>query len=249
MRQFLLDLYEIQKIDLEIRDQEKQRDALPAELHGMQSAVGTLQAQMSALAEQRDLALQQAQALRQVVESENHKIRKWESRLNDIRNQREYQALSRETEGSKRANRDADDKIGELLKTSESCDTELELLEQRLSQAESGVKTEQHKVDKAAARCGAIIGSHTKRREVLIPRVPKPLFRKYDAIRGRRFGIGLSMVVSGCCQGCNIKLPPQLYNILQRADSIEQCPSCHRLIFWESILPQSTPADDAPATV
>ena len=33
-----------------------------------------------------------------------------------------------------------------------------------------------------------------------------------------------------------MKLPPQLYNILQRADTIEQCPSCSRLMVWERLV-------------
>ena len=30
---------------------------------------------------------------------------------------------------------------------------------------------------------------------------------------------------------CNIGLPPQLYNIIIRGETIESCPSCQRLIY------------------
>ena len=66
--------------------------------------------------------------------------------------------------------------------------------------------------------------------------MPKPLYRRYDQVRARRMGMGLSPVAAGSCTGCNIRLPPQLYNILQRCDSIEECPSCKRIIFWDQIL-------------
>ncbi len=149
----------------------------------------------------------------------------------------------RETEGSKRANRDAETKIGELQKASEGLDSDVEALETQLEALQEKVDAEKAKVDGAVKALSHTVASQTKRRDALIPRVPKPLFRKYDAIRNRRFGIGLSMVTAGCCQGCNMKLPPQLYNILQRGDSIEQCPSCHRLIFWENILPAMGASD------
>ncbi|HET6282400.1 MAG TPA: C4-type zinc ribbon domain-containing protein [Polyangia bacterium] len=39
-----------------------------------------------------------------------------------------------------------------------------------------------------------------------------------------------------------MNIPPQLYNVLQRGLSIETCPSCHRIIYWEDLMkgdPQS----------
>ena len=44
-----------------------------------------------------------------------------------------------------------------------------------------------------------------------------------------------------------MRLPPQLYNILQVGDRIEQCPSCQRIILWEKFLEQSE--DLTPAVV
>jgi predicted nucleic acid-binding Zn-ribbon protein len=43
-------------------------------------------------------------------------------------------------------------------------------------------------------------------------------------------------VKNGTCQGCNMNIPPQLYNVLQRGVSIEICPSCSRIIYWEDIM-------------
>ena len=33
-----------------------------------------------------------------------------------------------------------------------------------------------------------------------------------------------------------MNIPPQLYNILQRGQTVETCPSCHRIIYWEEIM-------------
>jgi predicted nucleic acid-binding Zn-ribbon protein len=237
VRQYLLDLYEIQKIDLSIRDQEKRQESLPARLRDLEQGLAALQTQIHTLTEQRVVVVKEAQALRNTVDEETQKIRKWESRLNDIRNQREYQALSRETEGSKRANRDADEKISQLHAQRDAIDKQLEVLKTQLTAEETACATEKAEVEKASAAVKNELVSDQTRRDTLVPRVPKSIFRKYDAIRARRLGVGLCPVVSGCCTGCNMRLPPQLYNTLQRGDSIEQCPSCHRLIFWDQILP------------
>jgi uncharacterized protein len=34
----------------------------------------------------------------------------------------------------------------------------------------------------------------------------------------------------GNCMGCNMHLPPQLYNTLFRADDVITCPHCQRIL-------------------
>jgi predicted nucleic acid-binding Zn-ribbon protein len=38
-------------------------------------------------------------------------------------------------------------------------------------------------------------------------------------------------VVGNTCRGCNRHIPPQLNIVLQRANSVETCPNCHRIIY------------------
>ena len=39
---------------------------------------------------------------------------------------------------------------------------------------------------------------------------------------------------NGICQGCRMRVPPQLYNELQKHHEIRMCPNCHRIIFWRA---------------
>ena len=67
--------------------------------------------------------------------------------------------------------------------------------------------------------------------------------KRYGAIRMRR-GLAVATVRNGTCLGCNMNVPPQLYNTLQRGNTLETCPYCHRIIYWEEIMKDqsSTPA-------
>ena len=59
--------------------------------------------------------------------------------------------------------------------------------------------------------------------------------KRYGAIRMRR-GLAVATVRNGTCLGCNMNVPPQLYNTLQRGNTLETCPYCHRIIYWEEIM-------------
>ena len=61
-------------------------------------------------------------------------------------------------------------------------------------------------------------------------KIDAALLKRYEhCLRSR--GIAVVPVREGICQGCHMKVPPQLNNILARFDSIESCPNCQRLIY------------------
>ncbi len=246
MRQQLLDLYEIQQIDLGIRDIEKRFESIPARLRELEATLATSRAELQKLTEQRDGVTKETKTLESGVQAESLKLRKWDARLAEIRNQREYLALSREIEGGKRANRDAEEKMAELNGQREQLDKQIDALYARIAETEVDTQSERERVQKETGEVSGAIAKEKARRDALIGKVPGSLLRKYENIRAKRFGLGLVPVVDGSCTGCNMKLPPQLYNILQRVESLEQCPSCQRIVFWGRILEkdEQQPAKD-----
>jgi predicted nucleic acid-binding Zn-ribbon protein len=78
-------------------------------------------------------------------------------------------------------------------------------------------------------------------RDALAASVKPEMLKRYSTIRMRR-GLAVVSVRNGTCQGCNMNIPPQLYNTLQRGQTIETCPSCHRIIYWEDLMKDEAPA-------
>ena len=65
-------------------------------------------------------------------------------------------------------------------------------------------------------------------------KVDPKLMKKYMMIKeqlGR--GIAIVPVKDAVCHGCNMNIPPQVYNELQRFDSLKFCPHCQRIIYWK----------------
>ena len=116
MQEELLNLYQLQEIDRKVYTLTKQRSDIPAELTRMQEEFDELAGRVADIEEQASGATQEAKVIEGLLEAERHKVRKWEQRLNEIRNQREFLALSREIESLKRANTDAEEKVLELMK-------------------------------------------------------------------------------------------------------------------------------------
>jgi predicted nucleic acid-binding Zn-ribbon protein len=81
---------------------------------------------------------------------------------------------------------------------------------------------------KVAGFEGQVKELETKRAEVA-KGVHPPLLSRYETVRKRRMP-ALVTVVAGTCQGCNMSVPPQLYNTLKTTLETDICPSCHRII-------------------
>jgi predicted nucleic acid-binding Zn-ribbon protein len=69
------------------------------------------------------------------------------------------------------------------------------------------------------------------RRAAAVKLVDPGLLAKYENIKRRRAGVAIAPVVGMTCKGCHRNIPPQLAITLQRANSIETCPNCHRIIY------------------
>jgi uncharacterized protein len=57
------------------------------------------------------------------------------------------------------------------------------------------------------------------------------LYRRVKAAKAD--GLGVAAVYAATCRGCNVNIPPQMYNDLQRNDRLKHCPNCDRIIYWE----------------
>ncbi len=236
MLQTLRGLYELQSIDAKIHEIEGTLQNLPLKLKELEQKASELSMMVQEISDERTSTHKEAKNIEGQVQTENLKVRKWEARLNEIRNQREYLALSREVEASKRQNRDLEEQIGELNRKREEFDAKTNELIEQATAVEAEIETERAEVETKTQELEEEKSQLEVKREELLPTVEKAILRKYDFIRKKRAGVGIATVSGGSCQACYMQLPPQLYNVLQRGDSMEQCPSCSRIIIWDKFL-------------
>ena len=53
-------------------------------------------------------------------------------------------------------------------------------------------------------------------------------------IFSRRGGLAVVEIREGICQGCRMRVPPQLFNEIQRNEQVILCPSCQRMLYWRA---------------
>ena len=69
------------------------------------------------------------------------------------------------------------------------------------------------------------------RRETLAADLEAPLRRQYETILSRKKGQAVVEIRGGTCEGCHMRVAPQLANEITRNTRVIQCPSCHRILY------------------
>jgi hypothetical protein len=162
-------------------------------------------------------------------------------KLAQAKNSKEYMAAQREIEQRREA---LTAREGEITKLNDAVDAKKKLLSDRtgdVEQLKASISKDSDAAQTRMAEIEAKIAELRVERDKLATEVKPEVLKRYSSIRMRR-GLAVVSVRNGTCQGCNMNIPPQLYNVTQRGQTVETCPSCHRIIYWEEIM-----KDDAAA--
>jgi predicted nucleic acid-binding Zn-ribbon protein len=241
LRDQLRRLEELQQHDARIQELENALKAIPAKLATTQADLARVEAMLTsernALGETERYYAEQKGLLgddEQQVAGAKHK-------LSLAKNSKEYMAAQREIEQKRES---VAGREGEITKLVEAVDAKKKLLADRAADVQALKDSIQKDSDVARARMAELegkIAALRSERDALAKGVKPEVLKRYGTIRMRR-GLAVVSVRNGTCQGCNMNIPPQLYNTLQRGQTIETCPSCHRIIYWEDLMKDEAPA-------
>lgn len=203
---------------------EAERQNIDADVVRIQDMVTSLQGSIAELEEQRS-------QLRLAVEQEQANIEKSEGRLPEIKTQKEYLAVLKEVDTAKKLNKDLAEQVEAKNAEIETLSNEKAEKEQELATLEEQVAARRSEIDEALKSFEQSQQEIVQQRDGQIKPLPMALQKRYQLLMERRAGIAVVEARDGTCLGCNMSLPPQLYNSLFVADEIKTCPHCSRLLF------------------
>jgi len=231
VRDKLTALYDLQQVDTDIDKIKILRGELPLEvqdledeIEGLETRVGNIEAEVKTLQEaisKKNNEVANAQSM----------IKKYEEQQNNVRNNREYDSLSKEIEFQT-----LEIELAEKRKKEFSEQVE----EKEVHIADSNVILEERKGDlnNKKSELDEIIADTKKEEEVLdkkrddIENMIEPrLYTAYDKIRNNaRNGLAVVTVERDACGGCFNKIPPQRQLDIASRKKIIVCEYCGRIL-------------------
>jgi predicted nucleic acid-binding Zn-ribbon protein len=173
------------------------------------------------------------------VRSMNTQIEHSREKLGRSRTERETNAAQREMEELRKLIRDREEEIGKITADVDAVRQQNESIEEEHKKIAGELGANEGDVESRLSGVEAMRNEKWAEREVLAKQLPPVLYRRYDMIRAKK-GVGIAQTTDGTCKACHMALPPQLFHRLRREPMLEQCPSCHRIIYFVAPPPAAT---------
>ncbi len=223
-------LEELQEVDQLIDTLKVAQGELLAELSGINQGVDTAREEVAVL--EAGLAKLEAEKgeLEATHAAELENIARSETNMKEIKTNKEFQAVGREITAARKQVTDIEElllqKISQIEELSSDLGAKISRCSELAENSAQRIVAKQAEIDKIQADIDADI----VRRENVAKELPASLVKKFTILREQRRGHALAIARDGYCMGCNMHLPPQLYNNLYKYEELLTCPHCQRIL-------------------
>lgn len=233
MENELKTIYEVQLIETQIMESEKRRFSAPKRIEEMDEELGELKAR----AEKEKVVIDELEKERKKKEkeldAEKDKIKKIESKLYDVKTNKEYQALLKEIEMAKEANDKTEEDILILMDRIEDLKKEYESVVEQLKKREKEIKAERDRIENELQNIDNTLTELRKQKNDMLSIVNDDLKNIYFNLIEKREGLAVVNVKNGVCLGCYMSIPPQLFIEVTKNSRLITCPSCNRIFYFK----------------
>lgn len=235
IREQLDQLYQLAQIDQQIREFKEKERSLPLKANEAKTKALDASVRESSLSEQLKVLELKRNQQDLEMQTEKGNLRKWESRADKIKGEREYTTLMSEIGSQKKTISNLETKMLELMAEQDKLRKDLDVFKKAHAVAEALYEEEWSKVESEIKQLSSELSVSQDGRVSLIAGLPATLGKRYEQIASKRAGIGISVVSKGVCLACKRAVPHELFNRVSKAEILESCPFCNRLLVAEKL--------------
>lgn len=226
-------LLDLQEIMSRTRMVEKEKQKIPLEVSDLKSLFEEREAKFLAAQQEFDQLQKEKREKEREIEEERDKVQRAKAKLMSIKTNKEYYAMLKEIEGTKRTNSAREEELLSVLARYEEVEKRLAELSAEVDELGGRYRERMVDIEARMAKFDKDISQlRTKKNEVAAA-LDKGLARRFEMIFERRDGLAIVPARNQSCTGCHMNISPQLFNLLQRDDRIHSCPNCNRIIYFE----------------
>ncbi|HMT51723.1 MAG TPA: C4-type zinc ribbon domain-containing protein [Saprospiraceae bacterium] len=230
-------LYALQQIDSKMGEIAILKGELPMEVSDLEDEITGLKTRLKKLESSvAEIDHEIGRHNNNIKESEGL-IVKYEKQLDNVKNNREFDALTKEIELQRLEIQLSQKKIREANVARETKSESLDGISSKLNQRTKDVESKKVELQKIIEKTEKEETKLVKESDKARKDIEDRLLVSYDKIRKTyRNGLAVVTVARGACGGCFNRIPPQLQIEIGVMKKIIACEHCGRVLIDESIL-------------
>jgi predicted nucleic acid-binding Zn-ribbon protein len=236
VEQKLTALYNLQQIDSQIDKIKIVRGELPLEVEDLEDEIAGLETRIANFQEEKEKFEQFIADKKEAIQESKSLIKRYTEQQMNVRNNREYDSLTKEIEFQNLEIQLAEKKIKEAQHRIESIEADMEQAKQKLEVRRQDLEAKKLELTD-------IIAETEKEEQELIKKsqenekyIEERLLTAYKRIRkNARNGLAVVKIERDACGGCFSKIPPQHQLDIKLHKKIIVCEYCGRILVDDEI--------------
>ena len=235
MQEKIMALYELQKIDSQIDEINKVKGELPLEVEDLEDEIAGLNIRIENInAEIEELNSLTKQRKREVDQAKIQ-ISHYKEQQNNVRNNREYDAITKEIEYQELEIELAEKRLKEYAVAMKAKKAQLEDAEAVASERGVDLAAKKAELESIEAETADQVAALEAQADKAKVKIDERLLSAYGRIRGSvRNGLAVVTVKRDACGGCFNRIPPQRQADIRLGKKLIVCEYCGRILVAEN---------------
>lgn len=233
-------LIELQKLESAIAKAREQIAAYPAKLAAADALLNDARQTVDAARQN----VKESQDARRALEKDaavfQTRLSKFRDQQGAVKTNKEYQALGHEIETAQQELSAVEEKEIELMVAADGLAAEVKRAEAAFAARQKEIDAEKTVLAGELSSVEASLKQAQDGRAALLGRIPAALVALFEQVSRSRKGVAVAPAADGLCSACHVRLRPPVYQHIRANDSIIQCDSCQRILYF---IPPPAPVD------
>lgn len=233
MKQVLEQLIELQRLDMRQMQIESLKGDLPNQVIRLNQELD--QSEQTYVNQNEKLRAYEKELgiLEMDIKALEGKQKIYQTQLFQVKNNREYDAVTSEIESVKAEMVKKENQQLELMETIENAKKAVVSLQQESEKLKNQFKSKKIELEGRLEKTQKEEDALQAERKNLSVKITPKLLSSYERIRNAKNGLGVVPVVDNACGGCHKMLPPQKLLEIREMNRIFFCETCGRMIVWD----------------
>lgn len=236
MKEVLERLIQLQKLDSEILHLESLRGDLPQQVSRLTQALKEAEQDLEDTnSKSRDYQKEQ-DSITIDTKTLEEKKQKFQSQLFEVKNNREYDAVTHEIESVKDEIGKKETRLLELMDLSKEIKESLKNKTEHLEELGKQFKERKAELDKRLEKTEKDEAALNDQRDKIVRKLEPRILSNYERIKRAKNDLAVVPVIRNACGGCFKTLPPQRILEVKAMNRIYLCEVCGRILTWDENL-------------
>ena len=161
------------------------------------------------------------------------RLSKFKDQLSAVKTNREYQAMQHEIETAQKELGVVEERVLEGMMEADALTADVKKAEQTLAARQKEVDAEKKTLAEELATVQAALTEATEKRTARVGSLPPQLIALFEQVARARKGVAIATATrDGLCSACHVRLRPQVFQQVRTNDTVVQCDSCQRILYW-----------------